>query len=176
MELEILREIAIAMGTAIFSGYVAVQIFESKLKFKILQTERAQAIKEIYFQFYEIKNSLFSLANKISAYEKNSGVKIENKDYVEYDQKVVALRRNIERNSLFFSDNLVKVMLGKVAELKVGPATAHYAHGAVFDKKDVAFRAGQYFELVRLLDGSVLKPLEIEFKKILGIGIIKGNP
>lgn len=65
MDEEIIREIAIATITVIISGYVSIQIFKDKLKFKILQTERAQIIKEIYFQFHEVKNALSTFANKI---------------------------------------------------------------------------------------------------------------
>lgn len=173
MDVEIIREIVIATITAIISGYISVQIFKNNLKFKILQTERAQIIKEIYTQFHEIKNELSGLAHKISAYEKNSGGTLENKDYLEYDQKVVVLRRNIQKYSIFFPDNLTKEMLSKVAALQVGPSTAHYAHGSVFDEADVRFKTEQYFELVSLLDGTVLRPLEVEFKKILGIEMSK---
>ncbi len=169
METEITREIVIATSTAIISGYISIQIFKDKLKFKILQTERAQIVKEIYFQFHEIKNTLTTLANKISRYENDNVDAPTSEEYLEYDQKVVALRRNIQRYAIFFSDTLIKEMLSTVASLQIGPSTAHMAHEEVYDKKDVNFRTEKYFELVTLLDGSVLRPLEVEFKKILGI-------
>ena len=175
MEIEIIREIFIAAITAIISGYVSIQIFKDKLKFKILQTERAQIIKEIYFQFHEVKNALSTFANKISRYEKDRAEKPTNEEYLEYDQKVVALRKNIQRHAIFFSDTLAKEMLSKVASFQVGPSTAHMGHQAAYDEASIKFRTEQYFEMVRLLDGSVLRPLEIEFKKILGIELGDGK-
>src|SRR3989338_9560356 len=169
MDGEIIREIIIVTITAIISGYISIQMVKDKLKFKILQTERAQIIKEIYFQFHEVKNALSTFANKISRYEKDRAEKLTNEEYLEYDQKVVALRKNIQRHAIFFPDSLVKEMLSKVASFQVGPSTAHMGHQAAYDEASVKFRTEQYFEMVRLLRGSVLRPLEIEFKKILGI-------
>ena len=175
MDGEIIREIIIATITAIISGYISIQIFKDKLKFKILQTERAQIIKEIYFQFHEVKNALSTFANKISRYEKNRAEKPTNEEYLEYDQKVVALRKNIQRHAIFFPDSLVKEMLSKVASFQVGPSTAHMGHQAAYYEASVKFRTEQYFEMVRLLSGSVLRPLEVEFKKILGIELEEGT-
>ena len=175
MDAEIIREIVIATITALISGYVSVQIFKDKLKFKILQTERAQIIKEIYFQFNEVKNALSTFANKISRYEKDRAERPTNEEYLEYDQKVVALRKNIQRHAIFFPDSLVKEMLSKVASFQVGPSTAHMGHQPAYDEASVKFRTEQYFEMVKLLSGSVLRPLEIEFKKILGIELEEGT-
>ena len=168
---EIIREVLIATETAIISCYVSVEIFKNKLRYKILQTERAQAIKEIYFQFHDVKNALSALANKISRYERDRVDKPTNEEYLEYDQKAVALRKNIERNTLFFPDTLTKEMISKAASLQIGPNTAHIAFGDVADERGVEVRISYYFDLVRLLDGTVLRPLEVEFKKILGIEV-----
>src|SRR3989344_7843582 len=170
---EIIREIVIATIIAGISAYFSVQIYKNKLKFKILQTERAQIIKKIWYQFHEVKNALSTFANKISRYEKDRTEKPTNEEYLEYDQKVVALRKNIQRHAIFFPDSLVKEMLSKVASFQVGPSTAHMGHQAAYDEASVKFRTEQYFEMVRLLNGSVLRPLEVEFKKILGIELEK---
>jgi len=166
---EITREIIISTITAIISSYVSVQIFKDKLKFKILQTERAQIIKEVYFQFHEVKNALLIFANKIRRYEKDREERPTNEEYLEYDQKVVALRKNIQRHAIFFPDSLVKEMLSQATSFQVGPSVAHTGYQTVYDEASVKFKTEQYFELVRLLNGSVLRPLEVEFKKILGI-------
>ena len=165
MDGEIIREIIIVTITAIISGYISIQIFKDKLKFKILQTERAQIIKEIYFQLHEVKNALSTFANKISRYEKDRAERPTNEEYLEYDQKVVALRKNIQRHAIFFPDSLVKEMLSKVASFQVGPSTAHMGHQAAYDEASVKFRTEQYFEMVRLLSVRSCVRLKLSLRK-----------
>ena len=59
-------------------------------------------------------------------------------------------------------------MLKVVAKWQSAPTTAHSAHDVVVDSKGAEFKNEQYFEMVKLLRGDILKPLEEEFKNILG--------
>lgn len=142
-----------------------------KVKFEQLHIERAQVIKEIYYQFHDVKNSLRKFVGKISGSYKNFNEKPEHKEYFDYDQEAIALRKNIEKNAIFFCDDLVEKMLKTTGDLQYAPITAHNAHEEVNDEAGVKFKIEQYSEMVRLLSGQVLKPLEKEFKKILDIEI-----
>lgn len=139
-----------------------------QIQFGQLHLEKAKAVKDIFYQFHDIKKLCRSFVGKISGSYKGFCEKPENKEYLEYDQAVVALRDNIEKNSIFFSDEFTEKMLKAVADWQNAPITAHFALDESIDGKGVEFKNEQYFEMVKLLRGDILKPLKEEFKKILG--------
>jgi len=143
------------------------EAMKHRVKFEKLHMERAQVIKEIYYKFHDIRNKLRELADKIYKYHENTDEKIESKEYLKYDQEVVALRRNIEKNAIFFHEDLIKEMIEVVASLQNAPTSAHFALGKANDEKSVKFKSEQYFETKQALDGTIFKLLKNEFRKIL---------
>lgn len=139
-----------------------------QIQFGQLHLDKAKVVKDIFYQFHDIKKLCRSFVGKISGSYKGFCEKPENKEYLEYDQAVVALRDNIEKNSIFFSDEFTEKMLKAVAEWQNAPTTAHFAFDKPIDEREIKMRNKQYFEMVSLLRGDILKPLEAEFKKILG--------
>lgn len=151
-----------------FKSELQKEIVKYQIQFGQLHLDKAKVVKEIFYQFHDIKKLCRSFVGKISGSYKGFCEKPENKEYLEYDQAVVALRDNIEKNSIFFSNEFTDKMLKAVAEWQSAPTTAHFAHDVAVDSKGAEFKKEQYFEMVKLLRGDILKPLEEEFKKILG--------
>lgn len=151
-----------------FKAELEKELTKYKTQFGQLHLEKAQAIKDIFFQFHDIRKALSEMANRITLLALAES-KLENRDYLEYDQRVVALREKIQKNSLFFSESLTEEMLRVATAFQCGLEIADIARGQVAtDKTSIKHKTDQYFELVKLLNGSVLEPLKKEFKKILG--------
>ncbi len=151
-----------------FKSELQKETVKYQIQFGQLHLDKAKVVKEIFYQFHDIKKLCRFFVGKISGSYKDFCKKPENKEYLEYDQSVVALRNNIEKNSIFFSNEFTDKMLKAVAEWQSAPTTAHFAHDAAVDSKGAEFKNEQYFEMVKLLRGDILKPLEEEFKNILG--------
>lgn len=153
----------------IVEQFLAQNLERYKIKFGKLHLDRAKIIKEIYYQFHDVKNSLYNFVAEIAWSYDNLNEKPKNKAYLDYDHKVTSLRKYIEKNDIYFSDNLVKEMLKVAVDLQSGPVTAHGAHETVVDKDGTSFRDEKYSEMVKLLSGKVLEPLKKEFQKIIDI-------
>lgn len=154
-----------------FKSELQKEMIKYQIQFGQLHLDKAKIVKEIYYQFHDIKKLCRSFIGKISGSYKGFYEKPEHKEYFEYDQAVVALRDNIEKNSIFFSNEFTDKMLKAVAEWQYAPNTAHNACDKAVDSKGKEFKKEQYFEMIKLLKGDILKPLEEEFKKILGCNL-----
>lgn len=151
-----------------FKSELQKEIVKYQIQFGQLHLDKAKVVKEILYQFHDIKKLCRFFIGKISGSYKGFNQKPESKEYLEYDQATVALRDNIEKNSIFFSNEFTDKMLKAVADWQHAPITAHSAHDVTVGSKGAEFKNEQYFEMVKLLRGDILKPLEEEFKKILG--------
>ena len=145
-----------------FKSELEKELTKYKTQFGQLHLEKAQAIKEIFFEFHDIKNLLSEKSTKAFFLSLSEG-KLDAKELIEYDQKVVILRGKIEKNSLFFTDSLVEEMLNVVASYQCGIENAESARDLGINNRDE-----KRLELDVLLNGKVLEPLRKEFKKILG--------
>ena len=154
-----------------FKSELQKEIVKYQIQFGQLHLDKAKVVKEIFYQFHDIKKLCRSFVGKISGSYNGFCEKPENKEYLDYDQAVIALRNNIEKNSIYFSDEFTKKMLGATAEWQYAPMTAHSAHDAAVDIAGVEFKTEQYVEMVKLLRGDILEPLKKEFKKILGYNL-----
>ncbi len=171
--MEILREIIISAVVTSIGALISFETFKRTTKYKVLHEERAKAIKDIYSQFCDLKQSLKGLSNKIDGNYKRLNEAPSQKDYFEFDQKAVQLRQNVEKNAIYFPHKLEKDMIHILTEYKVGPSIAHHAHNDnLAGGKMVEFQISQYKELVNLLNGSILEPLRSEFQKVLGMDLV----
>ncbi len=163
---EVFREIFIATIIVSISGIISVLVFKNKIRFKRSHPKQAEVIEKAYQQFQDIKDNLSKIASQITR-----GQSLSSDDYLKYGKKVVDLRGYIERNQTSLESSHTKTMLKIIAKFRTGPTNAYYANQKPMDERDKKFKKEQYFKIVELLNGEVLKPLEKEFKKILGIKI-----
>ncbi len=152
---------------------LAKDLIRHKTQFEKLHIERAEIIKDIYFTFQDITNTLFHFYNKIDgAYKGYNEMPFDNL-YSDYDQVVVEFRRKIEKNAIFFNNDLVEKMKKITFELQHGPSSAHVASHKVTSEEEIKFKLEEAKKLRNLISGEILKPLADEFRKILGIDLSK---
>lgn len=149
MDTEIIRKIIGTVTNSAILGVFSILIFRDKIKFKTLYPKRVQAIEEINSQFKDVTRECSKLVDKIHAYYKDLKKSVEPREYLEYDQRVIALHKMIESHSIFFSDNQKEKMLNKVNNLKWVPNEAHSAFKPKRDDIGIRLQNEHYLKLIR---------------------------
>lgn len=141
-----------------------------KTKYENIYAERAEVIKELYFRFNEIKIIAFSIANKMDIHWKFANEEgVSKEEYVDYVRLLNDLKKYIERNRIFFDEKLIKEMISLVYEYDNAPNVFSVVSRNTNSQEEVTLRQEQEKKRHELISGNILKPLEIEFKRLLDI-------
>lgn len=154
-----------------FKAELEKDINRNKTQFEKLHIERAEIIKEIFFSFQDIKNTLFHFYNRIDGAYKGYNVMPPDNLHSDYDRVVVEIRRKIEKNAIFFNNDLVEKMKKITFELQHGLYAAHGASFKAVSDEEIKYKIEEAKNLRNIISGEVLKPLADEFRKILGIDL-----
>lgn len=141
-----------------------------KTKYEKIHAERAEVIKKLYSKFHKIKDLSFKMANKMDYHwqfaDEEGPTKKEYNDYIDLLNE---LKKYIERNRIFFDEKLVKEMISIVYEFDDAPNVFSMVSRNTNSQEEVSIKQEQSLKRYKLISGNILKPLEIEFKKILDI-------